>query len=187
MLRILQPLESLTVDAHDVSLQVLSMFSCSWSLHCFSFFLFSFFFFFAFSLFLCTFLFFFLFSLIFFCTFSFSFLGFSKICFFGLNCFAFSRHISFFLKKCVELIPAQVNSCSVVPWIVTISVLHGVWDVLFQLMFTPHEHSCLRVKWLDNHTQDHGRSLVHTCRHVTKQVHTLQLQLQQQRLCFCAD
>ena len=31
MLWILQPLESLTVDVHDVSLQVLSMFSCSWS------------------------------------------------------------------------------------------------------------------------------------------------------------
>ena len=31
MLRIFQPPESLTVDVHDVSLQVLSMFSCSWS------------------------------------------------------------------------------------------------------------------------------------------------------------
>ena len=31
MLRIFQPLESVTVDVHDVSLQVLSMFSCSWS------------------------------------------------------------------------------------------------------------------------------------------------------------
>ena len=31
MLRIFQPLEALTVDVHDVSLQVLSMFSCSWS------------------------------------------------------------------------------------------------------------------------------------------------------------
>ena len=32
------------------------------------------------------------------------------------------------------------------------------------LMFTPHEHSCLRGKWLDNHTQDHGRSQMHMCR-----------------------
>ena len=29
------------------------------------------------------------------------------------------------------------------------------------LMFTPCEHLCLRVKWLDNHSQDHGRSQVH--------------------------
>ena len=29
--RIFQPIEALTVDVHDVSLQVLSMFSCSWS------------------------------------------------------------------------------------------------------------------------------------------------------------
>ena len=50
-----------------------------------------------------------------------------------------------------------------------------------RLMFTPHERSCLRVKWLDNHTQDHGRSQVHICRHVHEtSSHTLQLQLQQQ-------
>ena len=35
-----------------------------------------------------------------------------------------------------------------------------------RLMFTPHERSCLRVIWLDNHSQDHGRSQVHICRHV---------------------
>ena len=32
-----------------------------------------------------------------------------------------------------------------------------------RLMFTPHERSCLRVKRLDNHTQDQGRSQVHIC------------------------
>ena len=50
-----------------------------------------------------------------------------------------------------------------------------------RLMFTPHERSCLRVKWLDNHTPDHGRSQVHIRRHVHEiSSLTLQLQLQQQ-------
>ena len=69
----------------------------------------------------------------------------------------------------VESIPAQANpGCTV--------DRRAVWcpgHVFPKLMFTPHERSCLRVKWLENHTQDHGRSQqVHTCRHVNETSHT---------------
>ena len=59
--------------------------------------------------------------------------------------------------------PAQVNSgCAV-----DRHSQHAAWcprRLVSALMFTPHEHSCLRVKWLDNHTQGHRRLQVHMCR-----------------------
>ena len=83
-------------------------------------------------------------------------------------------------EKCVESILAQANSSCAV-------ARHSQRDAwcpgrVFSGSCSLHmKRSCLRVKWLDNHTQDHGRSQVHICRHVHEtSSHTLQLQLQQQ-------
>ena len=67
------------------------------------------------------------------------------------------------------------------PWIVTVSVLHGVRDVLFpRSCFLTHNRLLSLVKWLHDTLKI---TVGHRCTYAdmsTRQVHTLQLQLQQQ-------
>ena len=60
---------------------------------------------------------------------------------------------------------SRLRSTLVVPWIVTVSVLYGVRDVLFPRSCSLHMNTpVFESKWLDNHTQDRGRLQVHMCR-----------------------
>ena len=77
---------------------------------------------------------------------------------------------------CVELIPVQVNSsCAVNRHSQRAALCPG--RLVSALMFTPREHSCLRVEWLDDHI---ARSRSVTSAHVQ----TTREQLQQQRFYF---
>ena len=73
----------------------------------------------------------------------------------------------------MELTLAQVNSgCAVDRHSQRAAWCPG--RLVSALMFTPHKHSCLRVKCIENHTQDRGRLQVH--------LQTTREQLQQQKL-----